>query len=403
MGATPFLLGRGTLAALVAVAVLVPPARAETGPSLIWAKQFGTSGEDECYDLAPDAMGNVYLVGRTEGNLAGPMVGALDGFVMKYGADGNRIWGTQGITSDWKRATLDHQGRLIVGGPGLFLGKYDPLGNVLWSQRFDFIYCHGVGADRSGSIFVGGTYDGNTFGPWAGSWDSFVFKCNSDGNLLWGRQFGTSDLDFLSQLAVDALGNAYVTGVTNGSLFGTSSGMGDVYLCKYDGNGSLAWGTQFGSPVTTWFSSLAVDSGGSAYVAWISTTSEGPYTYGDLLVRKYDPNGSLVWGKQVPGTFEVGTDIAVDGSGVYVVRVGRLLKFNLDGNLAWSEPIPSFAEPLVALGESTIWISGYTGYQESVFGPNAGEQDIVLMAFTPEPCTLSLLVLGGVAILRRRR
>ena len=53
------------------------------------------------------------------------------------------------------------------------------------------------------------------------------------------RQTGTSSDETGSGVAVDSWGNAYVTGYTVGALTGSSAGSYDIFLLKYDTNGNL--------------------------------------------------------------------------------------------------------------------------------------------------------------------
>jgi hypothetical protein len=58
-----------------------------------------------------------------------------------------------------------------------------------------------------------------------------------------------------------------VAGATNGSSPGwTNAGQKDVFLRKYDPNGSLVWSLQFGTPVSDRVSGAAVDGLGGIYI-----------------------------------------------------------------------------------------------------------------------------------------
>ena len=52
-------------------------------------------------------------------------------------------------------------------------------------------------------------------------------------DLAWARQIGTTSYDYGESVAVDGLGNAYISGYTGGSLGGPSAGYRDAFLAKY--------------------------------------------------------------------------------------------------------------------------------------------------------------------------
>jgi hypothetical protein len=76
--------------------------------------------------------------------------------------------------------------------------------------------------------------------------DIFVAKHDSSGQVLWARRAGDSGSDCGNGIAVDYLGNSYVTGffsgtATFGSVILTGSGGTDVFVAKYDAGGELVW------------------------------------------------------------------------------------------------------------------------------------------------------------------
>src|SRR2546428_80762 len=238
------------------------------GGHVRWPRQFGTSGEDEAIAIAVDASG-AYVVGRTNGALPGQTNGGTDGS-FPYDA---------------------------------FVIKYDTSGNVLWTRQFGtshFDQANGIALDASGVYVSGLTWDALPGQTSAGSGDAFLRKYDASGNVLWTRQFGSSDFDQADNVAVDASG-AYVAGVTAGAFPGqTSAGSADAFVIKYDTSGNVLWTRQFGSSAYDQAYAIAVDASG-AYVAGYAAgalpeqTSTGGF---DAFVRKYDVNGNEVWTRQ---------------------------------------------------------------------------------------------------------
>jgi hypothetical protein len=124
-----------------------------------------------------------------------------------------------------------------------------------------------VAADGSGNPYVSGSTTGSLSCPNKGSWDVFLAKYNTDGSLLWTDQIGTSAEDKSYSITVDDSGNAFISGYTKGNLDGTNVGSSDVFLAKYDSSGSLLWTEQLGTSNLEESYSVAVDANGNAYIS----------------------------------------------------------------------------------------------------------------------------------------
>jgi len=101
-------------------------------------------------------------------------------------------------------------------------------------------YANGVATDSSGNVYVAGvTYGGLDWNTSAGANDLFVVKYNSNGTKEWTKQLGSASSDYANGVATDSSGNVYVTGDTYGGLDGnTSAGYNDLFVVKYYSSGT---------------------------------------------------------------------------------------------------------------------------------------------------------------------
>ena len=302
-----------------------------TGPSAVvtkfdlagnslWSKAIGGSqGLTRSSGIVADAVGNTYAVGSTSESLGDQTnAGFNDAFVTKLDTLGNEVWtrliGSSG--NDFARAVaLDQAGNVYVAGSttgvlaggvnggreDAFLAKLDTGGNILWIRQFggaDGELANGVGVDAAGNAYVGGSISVTIEGIPIGNSDVFLAKYEASGNQSWIRQFGSSETDFGTAVAVDAAGNSWITGSMQGASPG---GEQDAFVAKYDTAGTQLWIHQFGSVNGESAEGVVVDAGGNAYVTGTTNGDFGGPNVGgdngnDVFVFKIDPNGNLVTG-----------------------------------------------------------------------------------------------------------
>src|SRR5262249_48918475 len=141
------------------------------------------------------------------------------------------------------------------------------------------------------------------------------------GNVLWTSQVGSPDLDVAFGIAAGASG-IYVAGVATAALPGqTALGWRDVVLLKYNTTGNLQWIRQFGTSDGDYGTCVAVDDtgvyiGGNTFSPLPGQASAGDM---DTFVRKYDVAGNVLWTRQY-GTRgrEESHGVTVDATGIYV-------------------------------------------------------------------------------------
>lgn len=203
-----------------------------------------------------------------------------------------------------------------------------------------------IALDGAGNVYVTGYFLGTArFGGTLltsaspGEPDVFVAKLDAAGNYLWAQSAGGSGRDWANALAVDAQGNAYITGYLGSfsAAFGghrlfNASAAGDAFVAKLEGGtGTWQWAVRAGGSGTESGSAIAVDGTGQVIVGGVfesGVADFGPTNLlnahvgaSDVFVAKLAPaTGAWQWAQRAGGTGreDVG-GLAVDAVGaVYV-------------------------------------------------------------------------------------
>ncbi|OHA05963.1 MAG: hypothetical protein A3A28_03435 [Candidatus Sungbacteria bacterium RIFCSPLOWO2_01_FULL_47_32] len=260
----------------------------------LWVRQFGTAGSDWLTDVAIDSTGNVFASGVVGGILDGqPFQGPVDAFIVKYDSNGNRLW-TRTIGSnvtEYANGLAIHNesvylvgdtngsldGQTHTGNHFGFIVKYDSTGNQLWVKQFDSTgtdQFFKVNTDSSGNLYVvGNTYDSNSFmGQTSlGGMNAIMAKFDSDGNLVFAKQFGTGGAAFDVAIRNNSV---FITGQAVGALNGEkSAGDRDAFLVQYDSAGNLL--------NTSLLGTTAMD-GAMGITTTASNVYIAGFTFGDL-------------------------------------------------------------------------------------------------------------------------
>jgi len=247
-----------------------------------------------------------------------------------------------------------------------------------------------VAADRFGNVYVAGQTQGDMQGTNQGERDAAVARVDSSGNLLWTRQLGTPALDIAFGLSVDQLGNVYSAGYTEGDLARSNLGRSEIILSKHNTNGELVWLRQYGTGLDHAYDVAATNAGeayiaGETYGALGGVNGNSPDPLEDAFVSKLDADGNLLWTRQSsrPGV-DMNHGIAIDQSNnFYTGGLARLpnrdwatvtSKFDEDGTLIWSRELslaPTTEGHDIAVdSEGNVYVAGKKGADR---GPD-GEQ-----------------------------
>ncbi|NQU17763.1 MAG: SBBP repeat-containing protein [Candidatus Saganbacteria bacterium] len=269
-----------------------------------------------------------------------------------------------------KAIAVDSSGNSYVTGKmrdvawrwNIWTTKYDPNGKTLWTKTKNSgsttanLGGNGIDIDGGGNVYVSGTLNLGKDGVWAGKYDT-------NGKLLWSQAtqinvHGFSYTDNETDLAVDKAGNFSVT--TNKSF--------DIWTSKYDTKANLLWTQTYSGP--SWSASynsgkaVAVDKAGNSYVTgYASVYGSGAWKDWNIWTRKYDPNGKTLWTSTHNGNSpkpdkpdDIGYGIAVDNSNgnVYVVGThnGAMHPSGYGGDIWLGKYDPN---------GKTLWTRSYAG------------------------------------------
>ncbi len=410
---------------MIWAALAASPMANVAAQSALWARQVGTTADEDSVEIAVDGSGNAYVTGWTNGALGGPNAGGSDYYLAKYDQSGTRLWLRQAGTSAADIAislAVDGSGNAFVtgftegnlGGPnsGLsdaFLAKYDPSGTLLWTRQTGTAaedWSTGIGLDQAGNAYLTGYTGGSLGGPNAGLDDAFLAKYDAEGNQVWIRQLGTSAAEDGNSVAVDTAGSAYLIGWTSGGLAGPNAGLVDAFMARYDSSGTLLWTRQIGTTGKDYGYSVALDNAGNPYFSGYTDGSLFGTTNGniDVFLAKYDATGTALWTRQI-GTAapDFGYGLATDSAGnPYICGATQgslggataggldafLAKYSTSGNQLWARhmgtPEAEQWNGIAVDASGGVFVTGNTG--GSLAGAKAGKNDIFLAKYAPPPC-----------------
>ncbi|HEV8623165.1 MAG TPA: SBBP repeat-containing protein [Acidimicrobiia bacterium] len=307
-----------------------------------WVRQFGTSGLDEAKSVAVDPTGAIYTVGETFGALPGQTpAGTLDAFIRKYDPSGTEVWTRQFGAWDrdiaWAVAASPAGAVYVVGqtegtlpgqhsagGLDAFIRRYDPSGTEVWTRQFGgggADVASAVAVDQVGNIFVSGTTSSSLAeGVQPKSFDAFVRRYDEAGHEGWTRQFGTEGGDNARDVTVDQANRLLVAGSTEGTLPGQVSSKGfDAFVASFDRDGRTLWICQFGSTGDDFGVAVAADGEGNVFVAGTAgeALSGRPSPGGrTAFLTQFDQTGVALWTDQFDtGGADDAWDVAVAGEG----------------------------------------------------------------------------------------
>jgi uncharacterized delta-60 repeat protein len=359
--------------------------------SILWRERY-TSKYGSAYGkaIAVDGAGNVYVAGYTRGPFNS------DFLLIKYSASGDTLWtrkrnGPENDFDEVSGIVINAAGNIWVTGisgvtstDNIMTVIYDAAGNELALLSYSVSlsskeHVNAIATDATGNVYITGyTYTTQDFA----SHDALTLKYSTVGSLMWAKIYTgiINNYDHGNQVAVDLLGNVYVTGMSARTI---QNSIPIAFTIKYTSLGDTVWVRRFeGGLNGAEGNAIAADVSGNVYMT--GTTRE--YTSAVLIV-KYTAAGDTVWTRSFDGngTITGGKAIGLDISGnVFVCGNSNtdiiILKYSPAGTKLWNQSYNgslSGTDQLVCLNVSP---SGNSTIAGLIVQPTSGD-DIVTARF----------------------
>lgn len=259
----------------------------------IWARSAGADmGWEEAAGIARDNSGNIYVAGTFQGRIA---------------------FGSTNVLSS--------------GASDVIVAKYNPAGTLQWARKIGQGTTFG-GDEKAKAIAVNGagnaiyvlaSYTNNTdslnfltngsvkVAPSSGAEDLFVARLDANGAVTWARKIGGSGVEDGGAIGVFSNGDFIVSGTYNVDVtidtdYYVSNGNSDVFVVKYNNDGSQAWSFTTGNGLNTIsVADLKIRSNGDFYLggefrgsADFDTITLNSNGENDAFLAKYDSTGNLI-------------------------------------------------------------------------------------------------------------
>jgi uncharacterized delta-60 repeat protein len=332
-----------------------------------------------------------------------------DGIYDEIGENVDHTWTSTGIyliqlrvTDDESQTdTLDEPLEISISGSG----------DLLWAKRAGGNgddYGTGITTLFDNSTVVTGQFAGyakfgegepnETVLDWFNSWDIFVARYNPDGTLVWAKSAGGNSIDYGLGVTTLSDNSAVVTGFFQESAtFGsgepnetnlTSAGNSDVFIARYNPDGTLAWAKSVGGVfyndigygITTLLDNSIVVTGkfGESATFGLGEPNEtilisagGPY---DIFIARYNPDGTLAWAKSAGGAS--GND---NGKGITALSDNSIVVtgfFYESATFGLGEPNQTVLTAAGGLHDSDIFIARFNPDGTLAWAKSAGGSSV---------------------------
>lgn len=282
-----------------------------------WTKFIGNPNDNYGHSGQQTSDGGYIITGYT----TLPGLGA-NVYIIKTDSNGDTLW-----TKNYGGATYDigneiqqtFDGGYIVAGQTDMYGwllKMNINGDTTWTKKIIPISSNGVELTSvqqtsDGGFIVTGVADFTGTNN-----DIFLAKTNSDGDTLWTRRWGGTNIDWGKSVQQTLDGGFIVAGYA----WGLGNGHYDVYLIKTDSNGNAQWTKAIGDSTENSSASIQQTSDGGYIITGMTRTNFPSPNWYDLYLIKTNSNGDTLWTKTFgSGDSDWGNFVRQTQDGGYII------------------------------------------------------------------------------------
>ncbi|MBS4066028.1 MAG: T9SS type A sorting domain-containing protein [Chitinophagaceae bacterium] len=378
-----------------------------------WQKCFGGNETDIATSVIVTKDSGYLVVGYTisdDGDITSS-IGSYDGWILKLDSTGAYEWDVSigGTDDDYlSSVTSTYDGHFAVAGytssadgdaignrglSDFWIVKVSNTGSVIWKKCYggtDAEEAYDIAEGKDSSLVITGhtfSEDGN-ISINNGASDIWVIRLSKEGNLLWQKSIGGSNVDMASAVTATADGSFVVAGnsSSNDFDFTVNKGGRDFCVFRINTSGTLQWQKTFGGSNDDEATDILANSENEFVLIGQTKSNNGDVSgfkgVQDLWLLNLKTDGSLKWQSTLGGTQpESGISIASTAKGNYLIagysvsNNGDLLNLNTALNAnekAWAFEINNCPYPSITAsgplefcagsGQLTLSVENSTGY-----------------------------------------
>ncbi|MGB1205553.1 MAG: T9SS type A sorting domain-containing protein [Chitinophagales bacterium] len=318
-------------------------AKVNNNLELEWSYTFDNDEIDIAHALIETSNGEYIILGTSGYRLISSDV-TTDVWIIKLNNNGDLLWqktyGGTGNDAALKIIGLENEEYMVagytnstdgdinnaLGGNDAWLFKINTEGDLLWENTYggiaddkgnDLIY----NIDNQEFILVGATASIET----QGGQDFWICSLDIDGNMNWQEAYGGPNLDSAKNAVFDNEGNIYVLGSTlsQGGDVSITFGNGDFWLIKLSNQGDLVWEKTIGDANFDIPTGLIKDNNDD--ILLVGSTFDPSVTppnffYDIRVTRINNTNSNVIWDNNIGGSkWDFGNTIILNNAGKYIV------------------------------------------------------------------------------------
>lgn len=326
---------------------------------------YGGAGNENAHHLVSDQLGGFYLAGTIDARFVPltdplPIYGEEDFFLGRIDDQGNWQWIKSGgsfLDDEIRVMRRMPDGGLLLAGTfwleftyddltlnttdnieGIFVLRIDEQGNWQWGKVINGTNLKDVNdvkIGNQGEIFLTGyfaetlKFDALELNA-AGKNDAFLLQLDGQGNLLNWQQMGYKGTTRGQTIALHPEGGYYWGGVYDDTLRVDTTELyantfdRDVFLSRFDGNGSPLWARRAGGVFEEELIAMEVDAAGdllaTGFLIGVMTLSETLSVQSrngnpDVFLFRYNDSGEPLWARSFGGELiDLPTDLCLRGT-----------------------------------------------------------------------------------------